>query len=139
MKRAPGHGAFIHKFLFISGNFYFSFVSTSSADINIPKNKRKTKITRDTKLTTTELFLTAQTENPPRFPLHVSNESIADKHPINIQIFCSKLRFRFQGILCIISAFKIRSGTQLHGCTDLSTLCTDKSHTYLPLSQIVCL
>ena len=49
-----------------------------------------------------KLFLTAQTVNPPRFPLHVPNESIADKHPINIQIFCRKLRFRCQRILCII-------------------------------------
>ena len=38
-----------------------------------------------------------------------------------------------------ILAFKIRSGTQFHGCTDLTTLCRDKSHTYLPLPQIVCL
>ena len=67
----------------------------------------------------------------------MSNESIAAKHPINIQIFCRKLRFRCQRILCIISPFKNRSGTQLHGCTDLSTLCTDNSHTYLPLPQIV--
>ena len=42
-----------------------------------------------------KLFLTAQTVNPPRFPLHVPNESIVDKHPINIQIFCRKLRFSF--------------------------------------------
>ena len=49
-----------------------------------------------------KLFLTAQTVNPPRFPLHVPNESIADKHPINIQIFCRKLRFRCQRTLCII-------------------------------------
>ena len=48
------------------------------------------------------LFLTAQTMNPPRFPLHVPNESIADKHPISIQIFCRKLRCRCQRILCII-------------------------------------
>ena len=39
--------------IFISGNFSFSFVSTSLAYINIPKNKRKTKITWDKKLTTT--------------------------------------------------------------------------------------
>ena len=32
----------------------------------------------------------------------VSNESIADKHPINIQIFCRKLCFRCQRILRII-------------------------------------
>ena len=49
-----------------------------------------------------KLFLTAQTLNPPRFPLHVPNEGIADKHPTNIQIFCRKLRFRCQRILCII-------------------------------------
>ena len=35
------------------GNFYFSFVSTSLAYISILKNKRKTKITWDKKLTTT--------------------------------------------------------------------------------------
>ena len=35
------------------GNFYVSFVSTSLAYITIPKNKRKTKITWDKKLTTT--------------------------------------------------------------------------------------
>ena len=56
--------------------------------------------TRQTRIP--KLFLTAQTVNPPRFPLHVPNESIADKHPISIQIFCRKLRFRCQRILCII-------------------------------------
>ena len=54
-----------------------------------------------------KLFLTAQTANPPRFPLHVPNESIADKHPINIKIFCRKLRFRCERILCIQDHFKI--------------------------------
>ena len=49
-----------------------------------------------------KLFLTTQTVNPPRFPLHVPNESIADKHPINIQIICRKLRFRCQRTLFII-------------------------------------
>ena len=49
-----------------------------------------------------KLFLTAQTVNPLRLPLHVPNESIADKHPINIQILCRKLRLRCQKILCII-------------------------------------
>ena len=43
------------------------------------------------------------------------------------------------GFCALFSAFEIRSGTQFHGCTDLSTLCRDKSHTYLPLPQIVCL
>ena len=93
--------------------------------------------TRQTRIP--KLFLTAQTVNPPRFPLHVPNESIADKHPINIHIFCRKLRFPVKGFCALFSAFKIRSGTQFHGCTDLSTLCRDKSHTYLPLPQIVCL
>ena len=60
-----------------------------------------------------KLFLTAQTMNSPRFPLHVPNESIADKHPINIQIFCRKLRFRCQRILCIILFRRSRSG-QVH-------------------------
>ena len=32
-----------------------------------------------------KLFLTAQTVNPPRFPLHVPNESIVDKHPDIVQ------------------------------------------------------
>ena len=59
-----------------------------------------------------KLFLTAQTVNPPRFPLHVPNERIDDKHPINIQIFCRKLRFRCQRTLCIIFP-RSRSG-QLH-------------------------
>ena len=36
---------------FISGNFYFSCVSTLLAYITMLKNKRKTKITRDKKLT----------------------------------------------------------------------------------------
>ena len=49
-----------------------------------------------------KLFLTAQTVNNLRFPLHVPNESIADKHPINIQIICRKLRFRCQRTLFII-------------------------------------
>ena len=40
--------------------------------------------------------------NPPPFPLHVPNESIADKHATKIQIFCRKLCFRCQRILCII-------------------------------------
>ena len=56
--------------------------------------------TRQTRIP--ELFLTAQTVNPPRFLLHVPNESVADKHPTYIQIFCRKLRFRCQRILCII-------------------------------------
>ena len=61
-----------------------------------------------------KLFLTAQTVgDPARFPLHVPNESIADKHPINIQIFCRKLRFRCQRILCIILFRRSRSG-QVH-------------------------
>ena len=38
---------------FISGNFYFSFVSTLLAYITIPQNKRKTTIIWDKKLTTT--------------------------------------------------------------------------------------
>ena len=41
------------KFFFTSVNFSFSFVSTSLAYITILKNKRKTKITWDKKLTTT--------------------------------------------------------------------------------------
>ena len=84
-----------------------------------------------------KLFLTAQTVNPPRFPLHVPNESITDKHRINIQIFCRKLRFRCQRLCALFSASKIKSGTQFHGCTDLSTLCRDNSHTHLPLPQIL--
>ena len=36
--------------IFISGNFYFSFDSTSLTYISIPKNKRKTKITWDKKI-----------------------------------------------------------------------------------------
>ena len=35
------------------GNIYSSFVSTSLANVTIPKNKRKTKVTWDKKLTTT--------------------------------------------------------------------------------------
>ena len=57
-----------------------------------------------------KLFLTAQTVNPLRFPLHVPNESIADEHLINIQIFCRKLRFCCQRILCIILFWRSRSG-----------------------------
>ena len=45
--------------------------------------------------------------------------------------------FAVKGFCVLFSAFKIRSGTQFHGCTELSTLCRDKSHTYLPLPQIV--
>ena len=60
-----------------------------------------------------KLFLTEQTVNPLRFPLHVPNESIADEHLINIQIFCRKLRFRCQRILCIILFWRSRSG-QVH-------------------------
>ena len=40
--------------------------------------------------------------------------------------------FAVKGFCLLFSAFRIRSGTQFHGCTDLSTLCRDKSHTYLP-------
>ena len=47
--------------------------------------------------------------------------------------------FAVKGFCALFSVFKIRSGTQFHGCTDLSMLCRDKSHTYLPLPQIVCL
>ena len=43
-------------FFFFSGNFYFSFVSTSLAYITMPKNKRRTKITWDKKLTTTCIY-----------------------------------------------------------------------------------
>ena len=46
--------------------------------------------------------------------------------------------FAVKGFCALFSAFKIRSGTQFQGCIDLSTLCTDKSHTYLPLPQVVC-
>ena len=42
--------------VFIPGNFYISFVSTSSVYIIIPKNKRKTKITGDKKLTTAYMY-----------------------------------------------------------------------------------
>ena len=45
--------------------------------------------------------------------------------------------FAVKGFCVLFSAFKIRSGTQFHGCTELPTLCRDKSHTYLPLPQIV--
>ena len=45
--------------------------------------------------------------------------------------------FAVKGFCVLFSAFKIRSGTQFHGCTELSTLCRDKSHTYLPIPQIV--
>ena len=47
--------------------------------------------------------------------------------------------FAVKGLCALFSALKIRSGKQFDGCTDLSTLCRDKSHTYLPLPQIVCL
>ena len=43
---------------FTSGNFSFSFVSTSLAYITIPKNKRKTKSTWHKKLTTTYTYST---------------------------------------------------------------------------------
>ena len=42
-----------------------------------------------------KLFLTAQTVNPPRFQLHVPNESIADKqpkHPEILQEHCKMKR-----------------------------------------------
>ena len=68
----------------------------------IPKFRRTNAYPRDGPSLLPKLFLTAQTVNPPQFPLHVPNESIADKHPINIQIFCRKLRFRCQRTLCII-------------------------------------
>ena len=48
-------------YFFVSGNF-FSFVSTSLAYIIIPKNKRKTKITWDKKLTTTYIFRNLSTK-----------------------------------------------------------------------------
>ena len=47
--------------------------------------------------------------------------------------------FAVKGLCALFSVFKIRSGKQFDGCTDLCTLCRDKSHTYLPLPQIVCL
>ena len=67
--------------------------------------------TRQTRIP--KLFLTAQTVNPPGFPLHVPNESIADKHATNIQIFCKKLRFRCQRILCIIFGVGENPGNEL--------------------------
>ena len=67
-----------------------------------PQHRNGNRFVMNTTTRISKLFLTAQTVNPPRFPLHVPNESIADKHPINIQIFCRKLRFRCQRILCII-------------------------------------
>ena len=67
------------------------------------------------------LFLTAKTVNPPRFPLHVPNESIADKHPSNIQIFCRSYAFAVKGFCTLLLAFKIRSSTQFHSCTYLET------------------
>ena len=49
------HSLYMLQLLFISGNFYFSFVSTLLAYITIPKNKRKPKLTESEikKLTTT--------------------------------------------------------------------------------------
>ena len=46
--------------IFISGNFYFSFVSTLLAYINftLPKNKGKRKITWDKKLTAKHTIIT---------------------------------------------------------------------------------
>ena len=43
-------------YFFISGNFYFSFVSTSLAYITITTNKRKAKITWDKKFTGTSML-----------------------------------------------------------------------------------
>ena len=42
---------------FISGNVYFSFVSTSLVYISIPQKQKKTKITWDKKLTTTNIWI----------------------------------------------------------------------------------
>ena len=88
-----------------------------------------------------KLFLTTQTVNPPRFPLHVPNESIADKHPINIQIFCRKLRFRCQRILCIILFRRSRSG-QVHNfmaaLTCLRSVETNLTLTCPSLKLFVC-
>ena len=59
--------------------------------------------------------------------------------PLTSRSSAGSYAFAVKGFCALFSAFKIRSGTQLHGCTDLPTLCRDKSHTYLPLPQIVCL
>ena len=65
---------------FISGNSYFSFVSTSLAYINIPKNKGKTKITWDKKLTTTYI----NTWSRCRTPVHKSLIGNLARHPFSL-------------------------------------------------------
>ena len=65
-------------------------------------NSNLVRFSMNTTTRIAKLFLTAQTVNPPRFLLYVPNESIADKHPINIQILCRKLRFRCQRIFFTI-------------------------------------
>ena len=57
-------------------------------------NSNLVRFSMNTTTRIAKLFLTAQTVNPPRFPLHVQKKSIVDKHPINIQVLCRKLRFR---------------------------------------------
>ena len=87
--------------------------------------------TRQTRIP--KLYLTAQTVNPPRFLLHVPNETAS---VINIRLTsrysAESYAFAVKGFCALFSAFKISSGTQIHGCTVLFTLCRDKSHTYLP-------
>ena len=90
-----------------------------------------------------KLLLTAQTVNSPRFPLQPigPNESIADKHPINIQIFCRKLRFRCQRSLCIILFRRSRSD-QVHSfMAALTCLCSVETNftlTYPSPKSFVC-
>ena len=61
-----------------------------------------------------KLFLTAQTVNPPRVPLHLPNESIADKHPINIQIFCRKLYITLWPSKDFVHYFRCSRSGQVH-------------------------
>ena len=86
-----------------------------------------------------KLFLTAPVVNQ-QFSLNVP---IFDEESISNRLTSrySEVHYTFavKGFCALLSAFKISSGTQLHSCTDLSTLCRDKSHSYLPLPQIVCL
>ena len=85
-----------------------------------------------------KLFLTAQTVNPPRFPLHVPNESIADKHPINIKIFCRKLRFRCQRTLCIMFRIQDQVHSSMAALTCLRSVETNLTLTCPSPKSFVC-
>ena len=85
-----------------------------------------------------KLFLTAQTVNPPPFPLHVPNERIADKHLQEITLLLAKdfvhyfLRSRSGQVHSLMAALTCLRSTE----TNLTLTCPSPNHLFL-ISQIL--